>query len=258
MTDYNPLADPVHGSGWNSAARWGGWSWREPRDGEWFRTCSFCGCIHPDDLAPELVPQGLCGVCGQTGWEAHFRALQPVWYRDAKAAGTLAALLAEAGISKEEAAFLEACPADHPYNPGGAYASWADFKYGFPHKFYVEMLSTREPERLFVISTHRPAKEGPYAPGGEHYTPPQEMSLGLRWVSPSEIPPGTVTDSWGDLGDCDLVGLGTRAHLFAKFYTVHLRDPAVTQDVKDAIGQASGLRLTWLDDGRVTWERWAA
>ena len=51
---YDPAADPVHGSGWNSAARWGGWDWRPPRDGEWFRTCSFCGCIHPDDLVPEL------------------------------------------------------------------------------------------------------------------------------------------------------------------------------------------------------------
>lgn len=43
--------DPVHGA---DAERWGGWTWREPRDGEHFRTCSYCGSIHPDDLAEEI------------------------------------------------------------------------------------------------------------------------------------------------------------------------------------------------------------
>lgn len=37
------------------AARWGGWHWAEPRHGEHFRRCSFCGSIHPDDLAAEPV-----------------------------------------------------------------------------------------------------------------------------------------------------------------------------------------------------------
>lgn len=250
VSGYNPLADPVHGDGWNSAARWGGWSWNAPRDGEWFRTCSFCGCIHPEDLAPELVPQGACAVCGQAGWDACFRSQRPHWFERAMESGELA------GVSPEELALMEARHPAHSYDPGGAYASWADRKYGWPHKFYVERLKSREPERLHVIGSHRPAKEGPYAPGGEHYTPPQEMTPGLRWVPPSEIPEGTVTGGWRDLEECDLVGLGTRPHPFAKFYTVHLKDPAIGQDVKGAIGRASGLRLTWLDDGRVQWERW--
>lgn len=248
---YDPAADPVHGAGWNSAARWGGWDWREPRDGEWFRTCSFCGCIHPDDLAPELKPQGACTTCGEAGWEACFRAQQPPWYTQAKASGELS------GIGEAEQALMDSRHPAHSYDPGGAYASWADRKYGWPHKFYVERLRSREPERLHVISSHRPAKEGPYAPGGERYTSPRESSPGLRWVPPSEIPEGTVADGWGDLEDCDLVGLGTRPDLHAKFYTAHLKDPRVSQDVKDAIGRASGLRLTWLEDGRVQWERWA-
>ena len=86
-----------------------------------------------------------------------------------------------------------------------------------------------------------------------------ELMPSLRWVRPSEVPEGTVTDGWGNIAEeYDWVGLGTREHLHAKFYTVHLRDAAIGQDVKDAIGQASGLRLTWLDDGRVGWEPWAA
>lgn len=248
---YDPAADPVHGSGWNSAARWGGWDWRPPRDGEWFRTCSFCGCIHPEDLAPELVPQGECKACGETGWDACFRGMQPHWYTQAKTAGELS------GIIAEEMAAMESRHPAHSYDPGGAYASWADRKYGFPHKFYVNGLKSRDPERLFVVSSHRPAREGPYAPGGEHYRPPQETSPGPRWVKPSEIPDGTVTDGWGDLGDCDLVGLGAKPDLFVKFYTEHLKDPAVGQDVKDAVQRASGLRITFTDDGR-GWEPWAA
>lgn len=32
------------------ADRYGGWHWREPRRGDFFRTCSYCGSINPDDL----------------------------------------------------------------------------------------------------------------------------------------------------------------------------------------------------------------
>lgn len=42
--------EPVHGG---EADRWGGWAWREPHRGEHYRTCSYCGCIHPEDLAAE-------------------------------------------------------------------------------------------------------------------------------------------------------------------------------------------------------------
>src|SRR5437762_1132722 len=46
----DPTADPVHGA---EAQRWGGWSWREPMHGEHFRRCSYCGSVHPEDLAAE-------------------------------------------------------------------------------------------------------------------------------------------------------------------------------------------------------------
>jgi hypothetical protein len=44
------VPDLVHGA---EAQRFGGWSWREPSRGEHFRTCSYCGSIHPEDLADE-------------------------------------------------------------------------------------------------------------------------------------------------------------------------------------------------------------
>src|SRR5215469_3066734 len=175
---YDPAADPVHGDGWNSAARWGGWSWREPRDGEWFRTCSFCGCIHPGDLAAVLKPAGACTVCGLTGWEACFRGQKPPWFTQLPAAGIEAMRAGHA----DEIAAMEARHEPHGYDPGAAYASWADRKYGWPHKFYVENLRSREPGRLHVISAHRDTAEGPYAPGGERYQPIEERIPGLRWV----------------------------------------------------------------------------
>lgn len=46
----NSIPDLVHGV---EAERWGGWSWREPSRGEHYRTCSYCGSIHPEDLAAE-------------------------------------------------------------------------------------------------------------------------------------------------------------------------------------------------------------
>lgn len=249
---YDPAADPVHGSGWNSAARWGGWNWREPRDGEWFRTCSFCGCIHPEDLAPELVPQGACAVCGETGWEAHFRAQQPAWYPQAKARGELD------GFPADQIARAEAMHAPHAYDPGGAYASWADRKYGFPHKFYVENLKNREPDRLFIVGTHSEAAEGPYAPGGAQHEPIHERYPGQRWVRPSEIPEGAVTAGHGELReDRDMVQIDTRRTLFAKFYTVHLSDPAIDAGARDAIERAGGLRFTFTDDGRIGWDAYS-
>jgi hypothetical protein len=227
MADYDPAADPVHGSGWNSAARWGGWSWSEPARGEHFRRCSFCGSIHPEDLAAETAGTGTCRTCGQQGWEACFRAQN---------------------ISDE----------DHPYDPGGWYASWADRKYGWPHKFYVDV-PNRDPAALFCVGSSSEAREGPYAPGGEMYRPLSERYPGQDWVSAGDLTPEQAAVIERDRsGEADFYLFGTRPSHFGKFYTIHLADPAISQDVKDAIQRASGLRFTFTDDGRVGWEPWAA
>lgn len=226
----------------------GGATWRPPRDGEHFRTCSYCGCIHPEDLAPELGPQGQCKTCHLTGWEACFRGQKPPWFADLTDEQRRE-LVAD---SADELAAMEARNEPHSYDPGIAYASWADRKYGWPHKFYVENLRNREPERLHVISGHRPPAEGPYAKGGELYHPPQDTP-GMRWVRPEDVPEGTVTDGWRDLAEYELVGLGTRPTHHAKFYSEHLADPAIPAEVKEKIHQACGLRFHFTEDGRVSW-----
>lgn len=157
--------------------------WREPMHGEHYRTCDYCGSIHPDDLAAE-----------------------PTWV-----------------------------------------AEWADRKYGWPHKFYINIVN-RTPERLFVLgSSSRPvAPAAPYT-NWKHVADLNEEELA---VLDREYPADSVYRPKGS------VLLGTRRAHHAKFYTVHYKDLAISDETKETIQRISGLKFTWLDDGRVQWGPW--
>jgi hypothetical protein len=166
MTDR----DPVHRG---EAERWGGWRWAEPRHGEHFRRCSYCGCVHPEDLAAEQH------------WTAQ----------------------------------------------------WADRKYNYPHKFYVD-IPNHDPDALFCI--------------GASSQPDPEM-----------VPADQLTDRQREIVERDGMGrpgewataywFGTRSHHFGKFYTAHLADPQIAEEVRLVIFRRGGLRFTF-DGGRVAWE----
>lgn len=179
------VADLVHGA---SAERFGGWHWNAPHRGEHFRRCSYCGCVHPEDLAAE-----------------------PTW----------------------------------------PHFEWADRQYGWPHKFYAE-LPNRTREQLFITGGCVQAREGPYAPGGEHFQEPWERYPGASWYRASGIPSGAITDGWEPL-DQDWYTVGTRERHFAKFYSIHLNDPAVDPDAIAAIQRRSGLVFQFVDGG-VSWK----
>lgn len=232
---YDPAADPVHGSGWNSAARWGGWHWEDPRGAEHFRRCSFCGSIHPGDLAAETPGGGTCRICGQQGWDACFRNQEHAGIKGAVREGKLQ-------VSDEERARVLAMAGEHSYDPGGWYASWADRKYGWPHKFYAEGVTNRHPETLRIITALSPGQEDRI-----------ERETGYQWHAVADIPPGTDVSGW-DLEDgrYSHVGLGSDRRHFVKFYTIHLADPAVSAEDKDVIERVSGVRFTFAD-GRVWW-----
>lgn len=188
---YDPAADPVHGSGWNSAARWGGWEWRAPRGAQHYRTCSFCGSIHPEDLAAE-----------------------PAWR-----------------------------------------ASWADRKYGWPHKFYAEGIANRHPQikRIITACTQQQWDEAEQAKAAG-YPEPWPGRGGYEWHPVGSIPPGTDISGWRlDDGRYSHVGLGSDTTHHAKFYTIHLADPAVSDEAKDAIQRVSGLWFKFTQDGHVSW-----
>lgn len=202
------MTDLVHGG---EAGRWGGWEWRKPRRGDHFRTCSYCGSIHPEDLAAEIVPQGKCSGCDATGWEAHFR--------------------------------LHAEP-EHHYDPGGPYASWADRKYGWPHKFYVENLRPRDREMLHVF-THCSGERAP-----EGYAYPYIAAADLTDEQKQII----ESDGMGPRGE-DYSGwyaFKPKAALFAKFYTQHLAAPGIPAEAREKIEAACGIRFHFAD-GTVAW-----
>jgi hypothetical protein len=221
MTSYDPAADPVHGGGWNSAARWGGWDWREPRYGDFFRTCSFCGCIHPEDLAAETAGTG-CGYpdCPAPRDEmarCHFPPPQP----------------------------LQPEHGEHLFADTGWRASWADRKYGWPHKFYVEGLKPRDPSLLHCAGSSNSTEN----PGGGDWVHASQLTRQQKRVIKDDgMHSGGKFEGW--------YLLEPRGTLHAKFYTAHLADPHISQDVKDTIQRVSGLRFTWTDDGRVRWESW--
>lgn len=167
------MIDLVHDG---AAERWGGWHWRDPftRDGEHYRTCSFCGSINPEDLLAEgvIIPQ------------------------------------------------------------------WADMKYGWPHKFYVD-INNRDPERLFVVGTTNAP-----TPHGE------------GWVAASELTDeqcDIITQRHHSVDNVTFFLFGTRAIHSSKFYTIHLKDVTLSQTVVDGIEKACGLHFTFTNDN-IAWE----
>jgi hypothetical protein len=166
------------------ADRWGGWSWADPRRGAHFRTCNFCGCINPEDLAAE-----------------------PQWR-----------------------------------------AAWADWKYGWPHKFYIE-LPNRNPERLFVLSSVSGGSGKPPAPAfGQSYVAWADRTPEQRAICEQDGY-GEGADGWHP----DYVAFGTRATHHAKFYSIHLADADLPSTVKATIEQRSG-RAFHFSNGQIRWE----
>lgn len=159
------------------ADRFGGWTWDGPRDGEHYRTCSYCGSIHPADLADELV------------WQPE----------------------------------------------------WADRKYGWPHKFYVDV-PNRSPETIYVIGSTKS--------NGRVAWP------SVNWVATADANEEQRAAIARNSGDRDvddwLWDFGTRAVHHAKHYSIHLSDPAIDPAVKGAIERRSGIAFTF-GDGRVSW-----
>lgn len=172
--------DPVHGG---AAERWGGWSWRGPRRGEHWRTCSYCGSIHPEDLAVEI--QG-----------------------------------------------------ENPPRP-----EWSDFKYGWPHKVYVRGIALRDTDmlRVFSFGNHASKREHPL-PEGAVLT--SDLTRAQRKI--------VKACGYDPKADDSYYTFGAMGDGWAKHYSAHLADPAVSADAVDAISAWQGLRLIF-EDGRVQW-----
>jgi len=117
-------------------------------------------------------------------------------------------------------------------------------KYGWPHKFYVDV-PNRNPETLFVIGSQHG--------GGPAERPPAE-SGGLQWVAWPDLTTEQLMIAHRDGFDDDrpprYVGFGTRPVHHAKFYTVHLA--AAGDSTRSALEQGCGLRFEFTA-GSVEW-----
>lgn len=126
-------------------------------------------------------------------------------------------------------------PEDLAAEAGYWRAEWADRKYGWPHKFYVQ-IPNREPDRLFLMGTTNSAE-----------------SNGPSWL----LVDGLTEEQRAIVGDHDLtrvtqVLFGTRPYHHAKFYTTHLQDETIApesllriQTVSNVVFNFSGGLVSW-------------
>lgn len=170
LADLGTTAIELH----PDSARYGGWNWTEPRNGEHFRRCSYCGSVNPDDLAAE-----------------------PAW------------------------------------SP-----NWADRKYGWPHKFYVD-IPNRDPGRQYVT-----ASTNSVTPYGDGWIPVDDLTDEQQRIM--------TRCHWSRDDGVKFVQFGTHPNHWGKFYTIHLSDPAIQAEVKADIERRSGLRFTF-ENGTVRW-----
>jgi hypothetical protein len=116
-------------------------------------------------------------------------------------------------------------------------AEWADRKYGYPHKFYVD-IPNRNADRLYVLGSHSGNNPPTGHPG---------------WIARTDLIPeqaDAVARDGYDLDDSRRSHFlfGHRQVHHAKFYSVHLRATDLDPAVKHAIEQRSGLVFEFEQD----------
>lgn len=121
------------------------------------------------------------------------------------------------------------CGSMHPTDvanaiKAGATGSWADKKYGWPHKAYFEGVPNPHAGLLEVRGSAN------YKPEGEHYK--DWVQCGNHWHEQPR-PAGPTTSG--------------------KFYSVHLMD--ATPEERDIIETHLGLSFDFKNDGKVTWNK---
>jgi hypothetical protein len=137
------------------------------------------------------------------------------------------------------------CGSIHPEDlaaVGTFHADWADRKYGWPHKFYVD-LPNQHPERL-------------YATGATSWVPVGGFSSD-RWVLVQDLTVeqrAVVAECGWTISDHHVAFMfGRHSTHHAKFYTRHLADPGLSPESRDRIERACGLRFEFAPTGFVRW-----
>jgi hypothetical protein len=117
----------------------------------------------------------------------------------------------------------------------GAVAHWADFKYGWPHKAYVENIPNPHAGMLEVRCWASSPQAGIDREVREKRFDPTTGEPVADYVTYTEQPKPAGATTYGN------------------FYTVHLMD--ATPEERQIIERHLGFTFQFSDDGRVTWER---
>lgn len=129
----------------------------------------------------------------------------------------------------------------------GAKPHWADFKYGWPHKAYIDGVpNPYAGMRCSTTSTGYGSKKGEQ----DRHTVEYIERTGGEWVQLAnyndlrEKKPEFVGHAWHRV-DVE------RATTMQKFYTVHLQD--ATPEDRETIERALGKHFMFEADGRIRW-----
>lgn len=205
-----------------------------------------------------------------TSIKAHGSAslLSPLTWRDATAPDLAA------GRTTGRLRSCSYCGSMHPADlaaaiGAGARGHWADFKYGWPHKFYVE--DVPNPHAGMLESRMSPSHAVPLCPRtGEacthgdqsFYRPecdcmragePTEGRFGERRVI--ALPDGFSRSTGKPEFRWHEEGKPADATTHGKFYTEHLQD--ATPDDREVIERAMGLRFNFSELPRISWSPFA-
>lgn len=148
-----------------------------------------------------------------------------------------------AGISIGRLKSCQYCGSMHPTDlanalRNGATLSWADFKYGWPHKAYVDDIPNPHAGMIESrTSTSHPTQE--QIDSGEYIQIPTGRF--------SETT-GQPTFTWAHKGE----PAGQKTH--GKFYTVHLQDAC--QEDRELIERHMGFKFSFGPDDQVRWAKY--
>jgi hypothetical protein len=123
------------------------------------------------------------------------------------------------------------------------HADWADMKYGWPHKFYVD-IPNRTPGEMYVIG----ATSGPGATETPGYIAWDDLTWRQRRIVKRDGWDPGKDDRWAKA-----FKFGTRSMHHAKFYTAHLADPMLSPATKLKIEKVCGRTFEFNGHGHVMW-----
>lgn len=122
----------------------------------------------------------------------------------------------------------------------------ADWKYGWPHKVYLDVLTENAGQLHWLGGTsggRKPPTDDELRDRGmiptRHLTRAERAACKMSGVKPDDYHGHTI---------------GTRAKHHAKFYTVHMTEPWLTEPERELLARRVGYRIERLPTGNIRWE----